>query len=54
MYATTLHYHAPHSYTHTDLYHRQVPLLGCDVKAAGAIDREEEEVAAALLNQELW
>ena len=37
--------------THTHLYHRKVPLLGCNVKAAGAIDREEEQVAAALLNE---
>jgi hypothetical protein len=32
-----------------------VPLLGCDVKAAVAvIVSEEEEVAAALLDEQLW
>jgi hypothetical protein len=32
-----------------------VPVLGCHVKAADAnFVREEEEVAAALLNEELW
>ena len=46
---------APHSYTHTHLHHREVPLLGCDVKAAVAvIVSEEEEVAAALLDEQLW
>ena len=41
--------------THTHLHHRQVPVLGCDVKAAGAVvHREEEEVAAALLDEQLW
>jgi hypothetical protein len=30
-----------------------VPLLGCDEKTADALDREEEEVAAALLDEEL-
>ena len=46
---------APHSYTHTHLHHREVPVLGCDVKAAVAvIVSEEEEVAAALLDEQLW
>jgi hypothetical protein len=32
-----------------------MPLLGCDPKAADAIvAREEEEVAAALLDEQLW
>jgi hypothetical protein len=44
----------PHSYTHTHLHHRKVPVLGCDVKAAAAeVVREEEEVAAALLDEQL-
>ena len=43
------------SYTHTHLHHRQVPLLGCEEKAAGAVvAREEEQVAAALLDEQLW
>ena len=45
----------PHSYTHTHLHHRKVPLLGCAVKAADTdVAREEEEVAAALLDEQLW
>jgi hypothetical protein len=32
-----------------------VPVLGCDVKAADTdVVREEEEVAAALLDEQLW
>jgi hypothetical protein len=32
-----------------------VPLFSCDVKAAFAVVvREEEEVAAALLDEQLW
>jgi hypothetical protein len=32
-----------------------VTVLGCDVKAAYAVvGREEEEVAAALLDEQLW
>jgi hypothetical protein len=32
-----------------------VPIAGCEVKAAGAgFVREEEEVAAALLDEQLW
>ena len=42
-------------YTHTHLHHHQVPVLGCYEKAAGAVvDREEEEVAAPLLDEQLW
>jgi hypothetical protein len=41
--------------THTHLHHRKVPFLGCDEKAAEAVvAREEEEVAAALLDEQLW
>jgi hypothetical protein len=39
----------------TDLHHGKAPFLGCDVKAAHAVVvREEEEVAAALLDEQLW
>jgi hypothetical protein len=32
-----------------------VPFLGCDEKAADAlVGREEEEVAAVLLDEQLW
>jgi hypothetical protein len=44
----------PHSYTLSHLHHREVPLLGCEVKAAGALVEKEEEVAAALLDEQLW
>ena len=45
----------PHSYTRTHLHHRLVPVLCCEVKAADAVvAREEEEVAAALLDEQLW
>jgi hypothetical protein len=45
----------PHSFTHTHLHHRQVPVLGCDEKAAKAVVvREEEQVAVALLDEQLW
>jgi hypothetical protein len=45
----------PHSYTHTHLHHHEVPVLGCHVKAASAVVvREEEQVAAALLDEQLW
>ena len=45
----------PHAYTHTHLHHRQLPVLDCHAKAAGAVvEREEEEVAAALLDEQLW
>ena len=36
-------------------HHRLVPSLCCEVKAADAVvAREEEEVAAALLDEQLW
>jgi len=45
----------PRSYTHTHLHHRLVPVVGCDPKAAAAgFVREEEQVAAALLDEQLW
>jgi hypothetical protein len=45
----------PHSYTHTHLHHRQVTVLGCNVETAETVVvREEEEVAAALLDEQLW
>jgi hypothetical protein len=45
----------PHSYTHTHLHNHNVPVLGCHVKAADAVvAREEEEVATALLDEQLW
>jgi hypothetical protein len=44
----------PHSYTHTHLHHREVSVLGCHVKAAGVVVSEEEQVAAALLDEQLW
>jgi hypothetical protein len=31
-----------------------VPVLGCDVKAAETGVREEEQVAVALLDEQLW
>jgi hypothetical protein len=31
-----------------------VSVLGCDEKAAEAVVREDEEVAAALLDEQLW
>jgi hypothetical protein len=41
--------------THTHLHHRKVPLVGCHVKAAGAVvEREEEQVVAVLLDEQLW
>ena len=43
------------SLLHTHLHHRQVPVLGCGEKAAEAVlIREEEQVAAALLDEQLW
>jgi hypothetical protein len=49
------HTTTPHSYTHTHLHHRKVPLAGRHVKAAGAVvGREEEQVAAALPDEQLW
>ena len=45
----------PHSYKNTHPHHRKVPIAGCGVKAAAAdVVREEEEVAAALLDEQLW
>jgi hypothetical protein len=39
----------------THLHHSKVPLLCCDVKAAVAVVvRREEQVAAALLDEQLW
>ena len=41
--------------THTHLHHREVTVLGCNVETAETVVvREEEEVAAALLDEQLW
>ena len=41
--------------THTHLHHREVPILGCNEKtAAPVLVSEEEQVAAALLDEQLW
>ena len=46
---TPLLYKTPH------LHHRKVPVLGCHVKAADAVVAcEEEQVVAALLDEQLW
>ncbi len=46
----TSHY-TPHSHLH----HCNMPPPGCGVKTAAAeVVREEEEVAAALLDEQLW
>jgi len=47
--------HPTPTYTHTHLHHGNVPVVSCDAKAAGAVVvREEEEVVAALLDEQLW
>ena len=52
---TSRHPTTPHSDTHTHLHHREVPVLGCHVKAAAVVVvREDEEVASALLDEQLW
>jgi hypothetical protein len=39
----------------THLHHCELPVLFCDEKAADAVlVREEEQVAAALLDEQLW
>ena len=41
--------------TRTHLHHRHVPLLGSGEKTAAAVvEREEDQVSAALLDEELW
>ena len=49
----TSHY-TPLLHTNTHLHHHVVPVLGCDEKAAEAVVREEEQVVAALLDEQLW